>query len=74
MSTVDEINKAKQRISDALARINAQHDKLASQLSDLEAAERVLTRYSKGTLARNTASTRTQSEVAPFSGSGVGRG
>jgi cell wall-associated NlpC family hydrolase len=59
MSTVDEITKDKQRISDALARIDAQRDRLASQLSDLEAAERVLTRYSKGTLARNTASTRT---------------
>jgi prefoldin subunit 5 len=42
MSTVDEITQEKQRISDALARIDAQRDKLASQLSELEAAERVL--------------------------------
>jgi hypothetical protein len=53
MSSVDEINKEKQRINDALARVDAQRDKLASQLSELEAAQRVLARYSKGTLARN---------------------
>jgi hypothetical protein len=55
MSTLDEITKEKQRVSEALARIDAQREKLTSQLSELEATERVLARYSKGTQARKTA-------------------
>ena len=35
MSTLDEITKEKQRISDALARVNMQREKLASQLGEL---------------------------------------
>jgi hypothetical protein len=41
MSTLDEITKEKHRVSEALARVDAQRDKL----SELEAAERVLARY-----------------------------
>jgi hypothetical protein len=59
MSTLDEITKEKQRVSEALARVDAQRDKLTSQLSELEATERVLARYSKGTRARMTASGKT---------------
>src|ERR1700740_93210 len=59
MSTLDEITKEKQRIAEALARVDAQREKLTSQLSELEATERVLARYSKGTPARKTASART---------------
>ena len=55
MSTLDEITKEKQRIGDALARIDAHREKLTSQLSELEATERVLTRYSRGAPARRTA-------------------
>src|SRR5690242_6947319 len=47
MSTLDEITKEKQRISEALARVEAQREKLTGQLGELEAAERVLARYSK---------------------------
>jgi hypothetical protein len=47
MSTLDEITKEKQRISEALARADAQREKLIGELSELEATERVLTRYSK---------------------------
>jgi len=43
---LDEITKEKQRISEALARVDMQRDKLASQLGELEATERVLARYS----------------------------
>jgi hypothetical protein len=60
MATLDEITKEKERLSEALARIDAQREKLASQLTELEAAERVLARYSKGTQAKRTASTRTR--------------
>jgi len=56
MATLDEITKEKQRISEALARVAAQHEKLSGQLSELEATERVLARYSKGTQAKRTVS------------------
>ena len=58
MSTLDEITKEKQRISEALARVDTQREKLASQLGELEATERVLARYSKGTQVKKTASAR----------------
>jgi hypothetical protein len=60
MSTLDEITKEKQRIGEALARVEAQREKLTGQLGELEAAERVLARYGKGTPARKTASAKTQ--------------
>ena len=59
MSTLDEITKEKQRVSEALARVDAQREKLTSQLSELEATERVLARYSKGTRAGRAASAKT---------------
>jgi hypothetical protein len=55
MSTLDEITKEKQRVSEALARVDAQREKLTGQLGELEAAERVLARYSTGTRAKKTA-------------------
>jgi hypothetical protein len=59
MSTLDEITKEKQRVSEALARVDAQRGRLTGQLSELEAAERVLARYSKGTRANRRASAET---------------
>jgi hypothetical protein len=59
MSTLDEITKEKQRINEALARVDMQREKLASQLEELEATERVFARYSKGTQLKQTASART---------------
>jgi hypothetical protein len=58
MSTLDEITKEKQRVSEALARVEAQREKLAGQFVELEATERVLARYSKGSGGRKTASAR----------------
>ena len=55
MSTTDEISKEKQRVGEALALIDRQREKLAGQLAELEATERVLARYSKGTRATKTA-------------------
>jgi cell wall-associated NlpC family hydrolase len=55
MSALDEITKEKLRVSEALARLDAQREKLTGQLSELEATERVLARYSKGTRAKETA-------------------
>jgi hypothetical protein len=45
MDTVDEIGQEKQRISERLARLDAERTKLADQLNELEIAERVLTRF-----------------------------
>ena len=59
MSTLDEITQEKQRVSEALARVDAQREKLASQLGEREATERVLARYSKGAPARRTGSAKT---------------
>jgi hypothetical protein len=59
MSTLDEITKEKERISEALARVDMQREKLAGQLGELEATERVLAHYTKGTQAKKTASART---------------
>jgi hypothetical protein len=59
MSTLDEITKEKHRVSEALARVDAQRERLTGQLSELEATERVLARYSKGTQAKNTTSAKT---------------
>jgi hypothetical protein len=58
MSTLDEITKEKQRLSEALAGVDAQREKLTGQLSELEATERVLARYSKGTQAKRAPSTK----------------
>src|ERR1700722_7751449 len=58
MSTLDEITKEKQLLGEALARVDAQREKLISQLNELEAAERVLARYSTGTQARKTSSAK----------------
>jgi hypothetical protein len=59
MSTLDEITKEKQRVSEALARLDAQREKLIIQLSELEATERVLARYSKGREAATATSAKT---------------
>ena len=59
MSTLDEITNEKQRLGEALARVDAQREKLTGQLSELAATERVLARYSKGTEAKRTPSAKT---------------
>ena len=59
MSTLDEITKEKQRLGEALARVDAQREKLSSQLNELEATERVLARYCKATPTRRRAAANT---------------
>ena len=59
MATLDDITKEKQRIGEALARVDAQREKLTGQLDELEATERVVARYSKGKQAKKTASAKT---------------
>lgn len=45
MATLDEIGQEKQRVSERLARLDAERTKLGDQLNELEIAERVLTRF-----------------------------
>ena len=47
MATLDEIGQEKQKVSERLARLDAERAKLGAQLSELEVAERVLTRFGK---------------------------
>jgi hypothetical protein len=56
MLTTDGVAKEKQRIGEALTLIDAEREKLASQLAELETTERVLARYSKTTRATKTGS------------------
>jgi hypothetical protein len=74
MSTLDEITKEKQWVSEALARVDAQREKLASRLNELEATERVLARYSKGASTRRTSSAKTSNTGAPTRSRGRTRG
>jgi hypothetical protein len=64
MSTLDEITKEKQRLGEALARVDAQREKLSSQLTELEATERVLARYATPTRRRAVANTPTTATKA----------
>ena len=45
MATSDEIGQEKQRISERLARLDAERTKLGDQLEELEITERVLARF-----------------------------
>jgi hypothetical protein len=45
MATLDEIGQEKQKLTDRLARLDAERAKLADQLNELEVTERVLTRF-----------------------------
>jgi hypothetical protein len=74
MATLDEITKEKQRLGEALARVDAQREKLTSQLGELEAAERVLARYGKDTRAAKTAAARTPATATKAAAPARGRG
>ena len=47
MSTLDDIAKERQRLAERLAKIDDERAKVAEQLAELEAAERVLSRFTK---------------------------
>src|ERR1700739_1656837 len=47
MATWEEIGQEKQKVSERLARLDAEREKLGAQLNELEVAERVLTRFGK---------------------------
>jgi hypothetical protein len=74
MATLDEITKEKERVGEALSRIDAQHEKLVRQLSELEAAERVLVRYGNETRGAKAASARTPTTAKKAAAPARGRG
>ena len=74
MSTLDEITKEKQRLGEKLARVDAQREKLTGQLSELEATERVLTRYNKGTQVKRTPSGKTPTMATKAADAALSRG
>ncbi|HEV2300976.1 MAG TPA: hypothetical protein VGR91_05345, partial [Stellaceae bacterium] len=47
MASMDEIAQERKKLSERLARLDAERSKLAEQLNELEVAERVLTRFGR---------------------------
>jgi hypothetical protein len=76
MATLDEIGQEKQRISERLARVEAERTKLAEQLNELEVAERVLSRFggSADTAATRRRGRPARTAPAPASGQRRARG
>src|SRR5215831_12073102 len=65
---LDQISAEKTKISERLARLDADREKIATQLTDLETAERVLTRVRKTPPARRPRSVtvaETKGAIAP---------
>jgi hypothetical protein len=48
MPTLNEIGQEKQRLAERLARLEAEREKVAAQLNELEVFERVMARYGAG--------------------------
>jgi hypothetical protein len=70
---LDQISAEKTKISERLARLDADRAQIATQLIDLETAERVLTRVSKRPSARRPASAAAAEANAPTARRGRGR-
>jgi len=72
-TTVDQITAEKMKLSERLARLDADREKIAAQLADLETAERVLTRVSKTPPGRRPRSASAAETTAAISPRGRGR-
>jgi hypothetical protein len=70
---LDQINAEKTKVSERLARLDADRAKIATQLIDLETAERVLARVSKTLPARRSTSAATAIAKASTATRGRGR-
>ena len=74
MASVDEIGQEKQRISERLARLDAEREKLSGQLEELEIAERVLARFGgKGVTTERRRRTRPAKTTPAAAGERRGR-
>jgi hypothetical protein len=65
MATLDEISEEKQKLSERLARLDADRAKVAQQLEELEIAERVLSRFGVAQPAERRRRGQPSSEPAP---------
>jgi len=72
-TTADQITAEKMKISERLARLDADRERIATQLADLEAAERVLTRVSKAPPGRRPRSASAAEAKAAITPRGRGR-
>jgi hypothetical protein len=70
---LDQINAEKSKVSERLARLDTERATVAARLTDLETAERVLTRVSKTPPARRTTSAAAAEAKAPTASRGRGR-
>ena len=70
---LDQINAEKSKVSERLARLDTERATVATRLTDLETAERVLTRVSKTPPARRTTSAAAAEAKAPTANRGRGR-
>jgi len=70
---LDQINAEKSKVSERLARLDTERATVATRLTDLETAERVLTRVSKTPPARRTTSAAAAEAKAPTASRGRGR-
>jgi hypothetical protein len=73
MATLDEIGQEKQKVSERLARLDAERAKLSDQLNELETAERVLTRFGKPVPAVRRRGRHARTAPAPAPARGRGR-
>src|SRR5439155_9859096 len=69
---LDQISAEKTKISERLARLDADRAKIATQLTDLETAERVLARVSKTPPARRSTSAAAAGAKASTATRGLG--
>jgi len=70
---LDQISAEKTKVSERLARLDTDRATVATQLTDLETAERVLTRVSKTLPARRPTSAAAAEAKAPTATGGRGR-
>ena len=70
---LDQITAEKTKVGERLARVDADRAKVATQLTDLETTERVLTRVNKTPPARRPTSAAATEAKAPTASRGRGR-
>jgi hypothetical protein len=70
---LDQINAEKTKVSERLARLDTERATVAARLTDLETAERVLTRVNKTPPGRRTTSVAVAEAKAPSASRGRGR-
>src|SRR5215475_5560248 len=70
---LDQIGAEKMKVSERLARVDTERATVAARLTDLETAERVLTRVSKMPAARRPTSAAAADVKGPITRRGRGR-